>query len=120
MCSLPARTESSNCSRVMFDSTTSGARIVAPLDRQVALELALEKLNLRAGELVERLEVFVAGDARVGDDENAMLHVVERQHRVEQHEPGVVGAIGARARGRRAPARTRRRRHIRDSRRLRL
>ena len=24
-----------------------------------------------------------------------MLHVIERQHRVEQHEPGLIGAVGA-------------------------
>ena len=56
----------------------------------VALELALEELDLRAGELIERLEVLVAGDARVGDDQDAVLDVIEREHRVEQHEPGVV------------------------------
>ena len=65
--------------------------------REVALELALEELNLRAGELIERLEIVVGRDARVGDDEDPMLHVIEREHRVEQHEAGLVRAVGRRA-----------------------
>ena len=63
--------------------------------RQVALELALEELDLRARELIERLEILVGGDARVGDDQDPVLDVIERQHRVEQHEAGLVGAVGA-------------------------
>ena len=65
--------------------------------RQAALELALEELDLGARELVERLEVLVRRDARVGDDQDAVLDVIERQHRVEQHEPGIVfGPLSAR------------------------
>src|SRR5437660_799571 len=45
--------------------------------RQAPLELALEEPNLRARELVQRLEVVVCGDTRVGDDQNAVLHVIE-------------------------------------------
>ena len=65
--------------------------------RQAALELALEKLNLRARELIERFEVVVGGDARVGDEQNPVLHVIEGQHRIEQHEAGIVGPVGGRA-----------------------
>ena len=51
-----------------------------------ALELALDEVDLGAGELVQRLEILVAGDPGVGDDQNAVPHVIEREHRVEQHE----------------------------------
>ena len=67
--------------------------------RQAALELALQELNLGARELIERLQILVCGDARVGDDQDAVLHVVERQHRVEQHEPGIVFRRSRRPRG---------------------
>jgi hypothetical protein len=40
--------------------------------RQVALELALEELNLRAGELIERLGSS-SGVIRVGDDQDPVL-----------------------------------------------
>jgi len=45
----------------------------------------------------ERLEVIVRRDARVRDNQNPVLHMIERQHRVEQHEARIVGAVGARA-----------------------
>ena len=61
--------------------------------RQVALEFALEEPDLRHRELVERLEIVVGSDARVRDDQDAVLHVVERQHGVEQHEPRIVGTV---------------------------
>ena len=67
---------------------------VAARVRQGALELALEELDLRARELIQRLEILVRRDARVGDDQDPVLHVIEREHRVEQHEPGLVGAVG--------------------------
>ena len=70
---------------------------------------ALEELDLRARELVQRLEVVVRRDARVGDDQDPVLHVIEGQHRVEQHEPGIVGAVGRRARGRRGTGSNQRR-----------
>ena len=63
--------------------------------RQAPLELALEKLNLRARELIQRFEIVVGRDPGVRDDQNPVLDVVERQHRIEQHEPGIVGAVGA-------------------------
>ena len=58
--------------------------------RQIAAQLALEELDLRARELIQRLEIVVGRDARVRDDQDPMLHVIERQHRVEDHEPGFV------------------------------
>ena len=58
--------------------------------RQPAFELALQKLNLCARKLVQRFEVLVRCYSRVGDDEDAVLHVIERQHRIEQHEPRIV------------------------------
>ncbi len=65
---------------------------LGPRQRQRAFELAFEEIDLRARELVEAAQFFVAGDARVGDQQDAVLHVIERQHRVEQHEAGVVAA----------------------------
>ncbi len=56
--------------------------------REIALELALEELDARGGELIQRLEVLLGRDARVGDEQDAMLDVVEGQHRVEEHERG--------------------------------
>ena len=67
--------------------------------RQRPLELLLDKRDLGAGELIQRLEILVAADPRVGDDQDAVLHVVEGQHGVEEHERGVVAgtprAVGA-------------------------
>ena len=63
--------------------------------RQVALELALEKLNFGARELVQRLEILVRGDPRVRDDENPVTNVIERQYGIEHHEAGLVCAIGS-------------------------
>ena len=72
-----------------------GRPVVRPRrHREIALELALEELNLGARELVQRLEVVVGGDARVGDDQDAVLDVVEREHGVEHHEAGLIGSIG--------------------------
>ena len=62
--------------------------------RQRALQLALDELDLGARELVQRLEVLVAGDPRVRDDQDPVAHVVERQHRVEQHEARFVFDLG--------------------------
>ena len=70
-------------------------RGLAAGDREIALELALEKLNFRAGELIQRLEVVVARDARVGDDEDSVLDVIESQYCLEQHEAGRVRAVSA-------------------------
>ena len=90
-------------------STTSFSGVSAgrPLQRQRPFEFALEEVDLGAGKLVERLQVFVAGDAGIGDQQDAVLHVIEGQHRVEQHEAGIVtlgigGAAGA-GRGRLEP-----------------
>ena len=58
--------------------------------RQIAAQLALEEIDLRARELIQRLEVVVGRDARVRDDQDAVLHVIEREHRIEDHEPGFV------------------------------
>jgi len=63
----------------------SGVRV-----RQAAFELALEELDLRAGELVQRRQILVRGHPRVGHDQNAVLDVIERQDGVEQHEAGIV------------------------------
>ena len=91
MCSLIVRTPASNVSRVMVRRGPSGAGRASRLRlRQPALELALEELDLGAGELVERPQVLVGGDARVGDDQDPVLDVIEREHRIEQHEPGIV------------------------------
>ena len=62
--------------------------------REAALELALEKLDLRARELVERGQILVGGHARVGDDQDPVLDVIERQHRVEEHEAGFILRAG--------------------------
>ena len=70
---------------------------LGPRVREVALELALEELDLGARELVQRLEILVRRDARVGDDQDPVLDVIEREHRVEQHEAGLVRAVGRRA-----------------------
>ena len=72
-----------------FDVTSSGAVVRRGGFDSVALELALDELDLRARELIQRLEVFVAGDPRVGDDQDPVPHVIEREHRVEQHEAGL-------------------------------
>ncbi len=61
--------------------------------REPALELAFQELDLGARELIQRAQVFVGRDARVGDDQNPVLHVVERQHRIEQHEAGIVFGV---------------------------
>ena len=61
--------------------------------RETAFELALEELNARAGELVERLEVLLGRDAGVGNEQDPVLDVIERQHRVEQHERRFRGRI---------------------------
>lgn len=58
--------------------------------RQVTSELPLEKLDLRTGKLVERLEIVVGRDTRVCDDQDAVLHVIERKHGVEDHEAGFI------------------------------
>ena len=63
--------------------------------RETALELALEEPDFRAGKLIERLEVVVRGDARVRNDENAVLHVIEREHGIEEHEAGLVRPVTA-------------------------
>jgi hypothetical protein len=68
--------------------TAGGMRV-----RQAALELALQELDLGACELIERLQIVVRRDARVRDDQDPVLHMVERQHGVKQHEPGFVGAV---------------------------
>ena len=96
MRSLAARTCSSKRSRVMIRAELQGASALGPVrSGQAPIELLFEERDLGARELVQRLEVVVGRDARVRDDQDPMLDVVERQHRVEQHEPGVVCAVGA-------------------------
>ena len=63
--------------------------------REVALQLALEEVDLRAGEVVERAQIFARPQPRVGNREDPMLDVIERQDRVEDHEAGLV-AVGRR------------------------
>ena len=72
-----------------FDVERQRVGCVGRRQRQRAFELALEEFDLGAGELIQRPQVLVAGDARVGDQQDAVLHVIERQHRVEQHEAGL-------------------------------
>ena len=90
MCSLMVRTPASNTSRVTFVRISGAFRPAGARLREPALELALEELDLRARELVERRQILVGRHARVGDDQDAVLDVIEREHRVEQHEPGFV------------------------------
>ena len=72
-----------------------GASVRPRRPRERPLELAFDELDLRAGELIQRLEVVVAGDSGVGNDEDPMPHVIEGEHRVEDHEPRFfVGGIG--------------------------
>ena len=85
MCSLIVRTPASKYSRVWFGAHSGAGLFAACGLRQAALELALEELNLGAGELIERLQILVGGDPRVGDDQDPVLDVIERQHRIEQH-----------------------------------
>ncbi len=91
MCSLAVRTSDSNCSFVRFDRSVTGAPGRRLAARQAALELRFQELDARARELIQRLEVVVGRDARVGDEEQPVLGVVEREHRVEQHEGRQVG-----------------------------
>ena len=65
--------------------------------RQAPLEFALEETDPRAGELIERLEVLVRRDARVRNQQDAVPDVVEREHRVERHEDGLVFLVRRRA-----------------------
>ena len=94
--SLIVRTPASNFSRVRFERTSGAFRPRRRRLRQAALELALEELDLRARELVERGEILVGRHARVGDDQDPVLDVIERQHGVEQHEAGFVLGSGFR------------------------
>ena len=91
--SLIDRTPASKTSFVWFERTSSAGSLVGLGLRQPALELALEKLDLGARELIERAQIFVGRDARVGDDQDPVLHVIERQHGVEQHESGIVFGV---------------------------
>ena len=71
-------------------------RRVSPFGaREVALQLALEKVDLRAGEVVEPAKIFARPQPRVGDREDPMLDVIERQDGVEDHERGLI-AVGRR------------------------
>jgi len=65
--------------------------------RQASVELALQKLNLGARKPVERLQVVVRRDAGVGDDEDPVLHVIEGEHGIKQHEARLVGAVASAA-----------------------
>ena len=64
--------------------------------RKRAFQLALDEIDLRPRELIQRFEVVITRDLRVGDDENAVPHVVEREHGVEDHEAGFVFDVGGR------------------------
>ena len=90
MYSFAVFTISRNRSRGTFDVTVDALAGLRMRVRQIAAQLALEEIDLRARELIQRLEVVVRRDARVRDDQDAMLHVIERQHRIEDHEPGFV------------------------------
>ena len=94
MYSLARLTIASNAGCVMFGVQRHTVAARGTLERQRALELAFEEFDLGAGKLIERAEVLVARDPRVGDQQDAMLHVIEGEHRVEQHEAGII-AVGA-------------------------
>src|SRR5687768_4807022 len=64
--------------------------------RQVAAQFPLENVDLRACKPIERLQIDVRRDARVGDDQDAMLHMIEREHGIEDHESGFVSECGIR------------------------
>ena len=59
MCSLIVRTPASNVSRVWLARTRAPVAHRWRRLRQAAFELALEELDLRAGELIERVEILV-------------------------------------------------------------
>ena len=88
--SLIVRTPASNVSLDTFVATVRRGPFRRRRLRQPALELPLEELNLGARELIQRAQVLVGRDPRVGDDQNPMLHVIEREHGVEQHEARLV------------------------------
>ena len=95
------------CSDVLLGGTDVGLELLPCLvrvevergrgvrlgQREIPFELTLQKLNLRAGELIQRLEIIVRRNSRVGDDENPMLHVIKGENGVEQHEARSVGAV---------------------------
>ncbi len=56
-------------------------------------ELPLQEVEPRIGELVQRRQVVGRRDAGVGDEQDPVLDVVERQHRVEQHERRFVARV---------------------------
>ena len=103
MCSLIVRTPASKTSRVWLDANSGAVASGCRRLRQAPFELALEELDLRARELIQRLEIFVRRDSRVGDDQDPMLDVIEGQDGIEQHEAGLV-LVGGPARRGRAPA----------------
>jgi hypothetical protein len=74
----------------MFDTRVTASPPLGRFSDSARFELTLEELDFRARELIERFQILIAGDAGVGDQQDAMLHVIERQHRIEQHEPGIV------------------------------
>ena len=93
MCSLAVRTAASNSSRDVRASTIGGSPPPVVARDRPPRQLALEELDARAGELVERFEALARRHARVGDQQDAVPHVIEGEHRVEQHERRFAGRI---------------------------
>ena len=80
-----------------FDRSVSGAAGGGAAPDRLRSSSLSRNWILRARELIERLEIVVGRDAGVGDEEHPVLHVIEGQHRVEQHEARQVGrGIGPR------------------------
>ena len=96
MYSFAVLTISRNRSRGTFDCHLDARAGPGLRMREIPPQLALEEIDLGAGELVERLEIVIGRDPRVRDDQDPMLHVIERQHGVEDHESGFVLQRGIR------------------------
>ena len=107
MCSLIVRTPASkDVARLVGRELAAACVSAAARLRQAPLELALEKLDLaRTRTDRARCRSSSGRDARVRDDQDPVLDVIERQHGIEQHEPGLV-FVGRPRRRVRAPARS--------------
>ena len=71
-----------------------GGRCAAGNRLRVRLfEFPLQEVEPGVGELVQRRQVVGRRDAGVGDEQDPVLDVVEREHRVEQHERRFVARV---------------------------
>ena len=73
-------------------ATQAGSRPPRRLMRAHARARAPEK-DLRLSKVVCRAQVGPVVHIGVGDDENSMLHMVKSQHRVEEHESGIIRRV---------------------------